>query len=441
MTTLNINDSKTENWSVSRSITDALWTLTAQIDKHTTPAFFTKIKAVAKDHNDTDRTPFVGIFPGSDYTMAPVANKATLTGYDYTWYLTTQYVPAADRTTLIDTDPAETVRTLLGGDANWATVTGVMPFRMIADVNWATIKKVFEFDEKCTRWQAIQEICEYCNYVFVVKPYYFVADWYSFAYFIPEADIDNASPTGLDLPAMQTFTKPDAYLMSGTTVRDNPEKGYNRIKVTGYDEATDTYYYSTDGASNTYETAGVTAGTELAIEYFYASKDLDSQAEVTARATALLNYFQASSKVYTSRLKRRLDLELYQKVRFADYDKIDGTTCVPVDMRITRISYHHAAVDDYVEIEFAKDQDAQQLKRLTQAVNPDYVRGERDIIEDSLTDVGVVDQFGVGSTGMWEKGTDIIRPLATGSTEDILEGRENRNITLRPNGTGILYLG
>ncbi|MCK4518120.1 hypothetical protein KAT92_05045, partial [Candidatus Babeliales bacterium] len=184
------------------------------------------------------------------------------------------------------------------------------------------------------------------------------------------------------------------YLMSGTTVRDDPEKGYNRIKVTGYDEATDTYYYSTDGASNTYETAGVTAGTELAVEYFYASKDLDSQATVTARATALLNYFQASSKVYTARLKQRMDLEIYQKVRFADYDKIEGTIGIPVDMRITRISYHHAAVNDYVEIEFAKDQDAQQLRRLIAAVNPDYVSGTLDIIDDDLYATGLIEPLG-----------------------------------------------
>jgi len=422
-----IADFKIENWSVSKSMHDALWVFSGQIDKHVVPTFFTQIRAAATDHTDTAKTIFVGIFPGADYILAPAADKASITGYDYSWYLTTQYVPADDRTTDIDTDPAETVRGLLGGDADWDTTTGVKPYRMTADASWSTRKKVFEFGEKCTRWKAIQEICEYCEYVFVVK---IGADFTPNAYFIPETAIDDASPTGLDLPAMVTFTAPDAYLMSGVQVRDNPEKQYNRVKVTGYNESTDTYYYKT------VETAEVTAGTELAIEYFYANKDLNSQAKVDARATELLDYFQASSEVYTARFKRRIDLELYQKIKFSGYDKIATD-----DMRITRISYNRRVAEDIVEVEFAKDQDTQQLKRLTQAVNPDYVSGEQEMMNDSLIDTGVVDQFGIGAPGLWEVGDAIIRPKATGATEDILEGREDRDITLRPKGTGILYLG
>jgi len=396
MTTLDIADYKIVDWTVSKGIVDALWLFEGTIDEHTAPAFFSKIKAVAPDHNDVDRTPFVGVIPGTEYSLSPVTNRARVQGYDYAWYLTVQYVPAADRTTLIGTDPATTVTTLLGG-ASWATTAGVNPFRMTADVNWSSIQKVFEFGEKCTRWKAIQEICAYCEYMFVVKPYYASGDWYSYAYFIPESAIDSGT-VGLDLPAMVTFTDPDPYLMSGVRVMDNPEYAYNRIKVTGYDAATDTLYYSTDGAWATYETAAVNAGTEIAIEYFFASTDLDSQAKVTARATELLAYFQDSSKMYVARFKHRSDLELHQKIKFSGYSEIATS-----DMRITKISYNRSAANDVVEVEFSEDQDAQQLERLTKAVNPEYVTGVQEILLDGLVDLSVVDQFEEpGGAGIWE---------------------------------------
>ena len=377
-----IDNYNIESWNVSKGIHDALWVFAGQIDKHTVPPFFEQIRAAARDHTDTAKNIFVGMFPGADYVLATAANKAVITGYDYAWYLTTQYVPYGDRTTDINTDPATTITTLLGGAANWDTTTGVEPYRMNAVANWATTKKVFEFGEKCTRWDAIMEICDYCEYVFVVKHREVSETIRPCAYFVHEDDIDNPA-TGLDLPSLVTFTAPDAYLMSGVQVRDNPEHKYNRIIVTGYNESTQTYYYKTE------ETAAVTAGTELAIEYLHSDTDLDSQAKVDAKALALLNFFQASDTVYVARLRQRMDLELYQKIAFSGYSKIETD-----NMRITRISYTHAPANDFVEVEFSKDQAQQQLRRLTAAVNPDYVSGTEGVIADDLYATGLIDPLG-----------------------------------------------
>ena len=384
--TLDIDDYNIESWTVTEDIADALRVLSGQIDKHDVPEFFEKIKATARDHNNIPHTVFAGIIPDVDYALASAANKALLTGYDYAWYLTVQYVPADDRTTDIDTNPSETIETLLGG-TSWGTVTGIEPHRINTVADWANIKNVFEFGEKCTRWKAIAEVCEHCHFVFVIK-------WNDAltpqAYFVHEDDIDSDT-AGIDLPAMVTITNPDPYLLDGVMVKDNPEHQYNRVKATGYDASTQTNLYATA------QTPEVAAGTELAIEYAYGDTSLDTQAKTAVRAQELLDFFQASAKVYTARFKQRMDLELYQKIEFSGYQKIEQE-----EMRITRISYSRAAHDDTVEIEFSKDQAVQQLKRLARAVNPDYVSGQQELIEDDLADIGLTDVFTApADVGLW----------------------------------------
>jgi hypothetical protein len=425
--TLDIADYKTESWTVSKGIQDALWVLQTQIDKQVVPAFFEMIQATAQDHIDITRTPFVGVIPTTDMTLAAAADKSLLVGYDYAWYLTVQYVPSDDRTTLEGTNPAETITSLLGG-TSWASVTGIEPYRINNVVDWTNIKKVFEFGDRCNRWNAIKEIADYCNFVFLVKWRKVSGTWRPCAYFVHEDDIDS-STAGLGIPAQITITEPDPHLMDGVYIKDSPEHRYNKVLTTGYNATANTYYYAEA------KKIGVD-DTEIAIEYAYADASLNTDQKTSDKAQELLDFFQASSKVYVARFKRRMDLELYQKISFIGYDKIGTDT-----MRITRITYSRSAANDAVEIEFMKDQVVQQLKRLARAVNPDYVSGHQDMISRDLSDVGLIDAFGDGNVGLWEVGEDVIHPKETGTSEDILEGRENRDLTLRPKGTGILYLG
>lgn len=401
--TLDIADYKTESWTVSKGVQDALWVLSTRIDKHDVPAFFEMIQATATDHNDLLHTPFVGIVPAADLTLAAAADKAALVGYDYGWYLTVQYVPADDRTTEEDTNPSDTITTLLGGTA-WATVTGIESYRINTVADWTNIKKSFEFGDRCTRWKAIQEICDYCNFVFVVKWRDVSGTWRPCAYFVHEDNIDTAG-IGLDIPEAVMITDPDAYLMDGVSVKDSPEHQYNRVLATGYDAVTATYFYATA------QTTEVSAGTEIPVEYVYADASLNTQDKADAKAQELLDFFQASAKVYVARFKRRMDMELYQKISFSGYNKIDTGT-----MRITRISYSRSAANDIVEIEFSKDQAIQQLRRLARAVNPDYVSGTQGLITSDLSDVGLIDVFdepiagGTAAADLWEIYEETMRP-------------------------------
>jgi len=384
--TLDIADYKTVSWTITKGIHDAMVVLSATIDKHTVPAFFDLIKATATDHLNNPHTLFVGVIPSVDIELATAADKATITGYDYSWYLTVQYVPVGDRTTEEDTNPSVTITSILGGTA-WAATTGIEPYRINTVEDWEDVKKVFEFGNKCTRWKAIQEICDYCNFVFVVKWRDVGGNWRPCAYFVHEDDIDS-STTGLDLPATVTITDPDPYLLSGVAIQDSPEHRYNRIMTTGYDASSDTYIYSTA------ETEGVTNNTDIPIECMYADAALNTQSKTDLKAQELLNFFQDSAKVYRARFTQRMDFELYQKIYFVGYNKIEQDA-----MRITKITYSRSSTYTGIEIEFSKDQAMRQLRRLSRAINPDYVSGSRDMMNSDLSDIGLIDVFDNPLTG------------------------------------------
>jgi len=354
--TLDIDDYKTIRWTVSKGIEDYFWVLKAKIDQHTVPTFYEKIKATAVDHQGIRRTPFVGIIPAIDYSIKTAANKANVVGYDYAWYLTVQHVPESLETIDIDQNPSKTVADLLGG-TNWEKTTGIEPYRCNNVAAWdaATdpIKKEFTFKESTTRWSALVEIADYCNFVFVVK-------WRELpdgtmrpcAYFVHENDIDTGG-IGLDLPDEMTVDAPDKYLINDVLVKDEPLYKYNRVICNGYSQETDEYFYSVA------QTAEVAAGTEIPREYTYTDASLNTADKTETKAQQLLEDFQASSIIYKAKFKHRMDLELYQTVSLGGYPQIDSA-----EMRIIKITYRRRAADDTVEIEFCKNQAIQQLKRL-----------------------------------------------------------------------------
>jgi len=397
--TLDIDDYKLIEYSVSKAVNDAMWALQGPIDKTVAPATLEAIKVDAPDHNDVTHTIFHGIIPSLNTTMAVGADRVALIGYDQGWYLTVQYVPEYLRTIDIDQNPALTITKLLGEDPVedpdliWEKVTGIEPHRINNIDDWEDIKKAFEFGNKCTRWKAIQEICEHCNFVFEVKWREVAGILTPSAYCVHDdtSTIDN----DLDLPAMVTVTNPDGYMMSGIKIDDSPEHQYNRVNVYGYD--------GTNALSAMAQTPAAASGVEIAIEYIHGDKALDTQDKVSAKAQDLLDFFQDSYKVYTARFKRRMDFKLGQKIKFMGYSEIPHG----VEMRIMSISYNRSVASDIVKIKFSKDQAQQQLKRLARAVEPEYVRGERDIINDSITDFGLIDEFddpigGIGGGGLWE---------------------------------------
>lgn len=369
---IDLDDFNIESWRVSKTIQDVMWKFSAPIDKLVTPGYFKNLRILAADHNAVDNCVFVGFIPSAGYTRAVAADKAMLNGFDYGWYLSKQFVPEAIRITDEDTNPSVTIKTLLGGE-DWTGITGIEPYELRDVADWANIKKEYVWDSKTTKWKAIEEICEHTHHVFLLKWRKTANDeYYSSAYFVHEDEID----TYFDLPAMVTITSPDSYLMSGVRIEDKQEEKYNRVICKGANKITAEWF------DKTIESAGVTAGDELPIEYVYESTDMDDQTKTDAKAQELYDFFHTVAKVYSASFKKRMDLKLYQKIKFVGYDNIATD-----EMRITGITYRRSIAEDIVDIQFTPDQKLSDLRKLIRSMGADFMSEQQRIKEDFFIDL------------------------------------------------------
>jgi len=259
---------------------------------------------------------------------------------------------------------------LLGGD-DWMTETGIAPYSIQPVSEWGDTlnRKVFDFDRTTSRIQAIQRICDYCRYVFIVK-------WRDIgggilnpcAYFCNEDDID----TYLDLPDPVTFTKPDPYVDDKITWDVKGDEKYNRVTVYGRES---------DGTSISYtdETADVTNGDEIPVEFVESAGAFTTAAQVQARAEELLTYFSTAQKTYTITLNQRTDLEILQKVKFSGWTEIPDSW-----MRIISISYtiDDATATKRVQVQVTSETKLSQIRRMYRGMNPDPL-SEADALFDA----------------------------------------------------------
>lgn len=234
--------------------------------------------------------------------------------------------------------PEEWVRRILGGD-NWEKTTGIYPYRLANSATlWNTIQRTFTFEEKTTKYQAIEQVAKYMGYIFVVK-FRFVGDRYMpLAYFIPQDEIDyliaNGDPNnGLDLPTSDpvgiTVLTPNDFV-NPVNYEEKGEEKYNRVTVKCSDS--NGIWYTSKS-----ETSGVQYGDEIPVEYFEINSEIASQAEADQRCSDLFTYYVNHIKKWNITLIKRSDLELYQKVNLGAF----GTEIPSGNYRIIAIEYRY----------------------------------------------------------------------------------------------------
>lgn len=357
---LNLSLVRTKSITISKSIQDTLWRADISLHqyKNLDMTVLRHCTYATTDHNGVSRTLFTGILPGNQPQLAPAEETSRITGYDYAWFLTQRKVPGAYLHNTAATNPATVVTGLLGGN-DWMSETGIEPYSIQTVDEWGDTlnTRVFDFDRTTSRIQAIQRICDYCRYVFIVKWRDIGGILNPCAYFCHEDDID----TYLDLPAEVTFTKPDPYVDDKITWDVKGDERYNRVTVYGRES---------NGASISFtaETPDVTNGDEIPVEFVESSGAFTTAAQVQARAEELLDYFSTEAKTYTVVLKNRVDLELLQKVRFIGWTEIPETS-----MRIISIAYtiDDATATKKVQIQVTSETKLSQIRRMYRGMNPD----------------------------------------------------------------------
>jgi hypothetical protein len=381
-----LNDLDLTRISVSKAVTDDIWAMNATIDGYQELNLDVLRHATfsTTDHLGVTQHIFAGIIPKSSHTIKDAANRTVLTGYDYAWYLARQTVPAAYQHNTAGTNPADIITGLLGGSA-WQETTGIMPYKIDQVAGWETTlnSRVFDFTVGTTKKQAIVKIYNYCRYIFVIKWLVVEGIATPAAYFISEDDID----TELDLPAPVTFTYPDPYLANSIKPVVKGDERYNRVTVIGRDNTGGVF-------SKTVESASVTNGDEIAIEYIENSGSWTTQAQVDARAQELYDYYSEIAYTYTATVDDRMDLELLQKIQIIGYTGVSENW-----MRITKIKKEVRATKDglekTVDIEFTENVKWSALKRMYRYSSDDMTNETETIIDKKIqvlpsNEVGIV---------------------------------------------------
>ena len=362
-------------FSVSRGVSDDIWAMSATIDglNEINTDVLRHATFSTTDHQGVSQSIFAGILPKGAYTIRDAANKTVISGYDYAWFLSRQQVQTAYQHNTAGTNPATVIRGLLGG-ADWEETTGIMPYRINPVTAWGDTlnSRVFDFPIGITKKQAIDKICNYCRFVFMVK--WIVVDGIATpaAYFVSEDDIDD----DLDLPDPVTFTFPDPYLVGEINPIAKGDERYNRVTVIGRNNAGGVFFC-------TVESPSVTAGDELAIEKIENSGSWTTQAQVDARAAELYGYYSATAYTYTAKLLDRMDLELLQKIRIVGYPGVSENW-----MRITRIKKIVRAtkngVEKLVELEFTENVKWSALRRMYRYSSDDMTNEIETIVDSKI---------------------------------------------------------
>ena len=227
-----------------KSIDEVYWQASLLLDglyAFSDVAGFKELYIDMPDHTATSQRVFYGFIPNQGIVQNPGDNTTRLTAYSHAYNLANQFIPDEYRDTVewvpsgisgyvAFTDPSVPITAFLGG-ALWNLTTGIRPQNILTITDWGTSDipiRGFAWGPEVNKWQAIQEMADYCGYVFEVL--YDSSQDCAVANFCAVDDID----TYIGTPAAVTFDKGDAakYVLSVSKERRGTEM-INRVRVQG----------------------------------------------------------------------------------------------------------------------------------------------------------------------------------------------------------------
>ena len=227
-----------------KSIDEVYWQASLLLDglySFSDVAGFKELYIDMPDHTATSQRVFYGFIPNQGIVQNPGDNTTRLTAYSHAFNLANQFIPDEYRDTVewvpsgasgyvTFSDPSVPITAFLGG-ALWNLTTGIRPQNILTITDWGTSDipiRGFAWGPEVNKWQAIQEMADYCGYVFEVL--YDSSQDCAVANFCAVDDID----TYIGTPAAVTFDKGDAakYILNVSKERRGTEM-INRVRVQG----------------------------------------------------------------------------------------------------------------------------------------------------------------------------------------------------------------
>ena len=359
--------------------------------------------ATSGDYGIVSGDRYGGYDGGSYYRIVTVINPANTSGGEFGEYTSGENLTvggvtygvadghAVDVTGVITVvTPEVFVTDLLGGMTGWQTLTGIYPYRMtpLPD-GWSSssdpVAIEFDFPSKTTKIQAIEKICKYAHYIFIVKPRTVAGVLTPCAYFIPETLIDDPA-VGLDLPSAAspiTFTSGNNFVLSPIEVDRKGEERYNRVTVKCQSLSGSEWFVST------LQTDGVSVGEEKPIEYFEINTEIATQAECDARCTDLFNYYSNHITTYTVTFLQRSDLQIMQRVYMVGYEEMPSDPTSDDLYRIVAIKYDYKEGGTVNDVVCTLIPDSQFKFYLNlNRVFTDTITEEQNVIKGELDKIG-----------------------------------------------------
>lgn len=370
-----LNPFDIELLTISRSISDSMWQLSAQIAGRTAPDEFQNLNWSAVDNDGTTQHIFAGVIVEAGRSYAYNGDSVAVTAYDYSYYLGAQKVP-------LDM----LVMDLNGTNNSWddwiedlIENTGIVDWK-ISNSGYHENNVQQSFNATTTKLDAINQICELTGFIFYVAPVNTGTEesplWRAGAYFIDPDDIDDADD-GLDLPAPAIITYPDSTLVGIPSVAGKPEERINRVTVRGVDE-NGNWFTSIEESPN------VTSGEAYPREYYEESANWDTQSKCDIRAQRIYAYYNIGATTINATFIKRFDLRLWQKISFTGEGFDPKITTLP-PLRIVSIQYSQALADETVSITCIPDRDLNLLQLGTTIVDENNIDTTESVVNYALS--------------------------------------------------------
>lgn len=359
-------DYKFKRFSVSRSITDAMWRWEMEVDKsYPTPPLFKPIQAV-KTVGNKEYCILVGFPINRRYSRADGERSTIVEGYSYGWYVANRpirpekrLVPTSlDGKTIKVNDPIGYVRSLIhdGGNNPCGLIPGLWDTETPGWGSASLPYQQFESSDSSFIQNVIDEICEYTGLFYYDYWKKSGGLWVPASYMRHQSKLQNTGDNGFGTPAKITIRYDGTVTNSAGIVQSHLQN--NRVMVDTEAEVCG------DDWKNSVWVDGVIQGTmkgfsaripaawnatetvERPYQYCFqipptvvaSGADItDAQAKniVSTRAQQLYNLLTAPTERYSVKFFNRYDIQLLQELRFEGF----GSQIPTGDLRIVEIEY------------------------------------------------------------------------------------------------------
>ncbi|HWQ65154.1 MAG TPA: hypothetical protein VN429_12105 [Methanospirillum sp.] len=384
---INLKEFAGRELSISRSMTDAMWSWRLKIDKDRDyPKIWTDVGLIETVGNK-NYCLLRGFSLKSGKTYEEDDEYRVIDGYSYGWFVANRPVLPSDRlmkstvsgSTITTEDPIAYLDRLIFGDSSsQGNICGLQQgYWMSATPNWGTDSlpyQNFEQSDSAMVQSVIDDISEYTGLIHFDHWLPVGNTWVPVSYLMTQDQIDSH----MNLPAKLVIENTHASIRNNQVVppiniNEDGTKWKNRVMVTGTIQGTNNVYDYLYPTSWDLTTQGLERIYPYCFQMPATISTAAAQALVEARAKAIYSLLCTSTTTYEVKFWKRFDLQLYQQVQFTGFDNIPSDV-----MRITDIEYSWSA--DYGDswsspvctIKCAIDREWSAARKLALILKQDY---------------------------------------------------------------------